>query len=62
MKAIALGDPFSHREKVAAKRSDEGLLRSSFALPRIRRIPSPAAFGDTRSLWERDAIDPREEK
>lgn len=44
-----VGDSFSHREKVAAKRSDEGSGASSIS----HRIPSPIAFGDTLSPRER---------
>ena len=43
------GASFSHGEKVPAKRADEGLRRIDIS----RSIPSPVAFGDTLSLWER---------
>jgi hypothetical protein len=43
------GVPFSHREKVPAKRADEGLRRINIS----RSIPSPVACDDTLSLWER---------
>jgi hypothetical protein len=45
-------ETFSHREKVAAKQPDEGMLRLSLATDFFRN-PSPVAFGDTLSLWER---------
>ena len=44
---------FSHREKVAAKHSDKGLLRQS----KERRTPSPVGFADTLSRWERVGAD-----
>ena len=50
---VGSGPPsFSHREKVAAEQPDEG-VRSETIDP--RRIPSPVAFGDTLSPWERGA-------
>ncbi len=44
---------FSHREKVPAKRADEGLSRIRTAQETDRRTPSPVAFGDTLSPRER---------
>jgi hypothetical protein len=46
VKASTGRDPFSHREKVAAKQPDEGMREKRVR----RRIPSPVAFGDTLSL------------
>ena len=48
-----LGETFSHREKVVAERPDEGMRHRMVAQNGRRRIPSPVAFGDTLSLWER---------
>ena len=47
--------PFSHREKVAAEQPDEGLRCWRLAQVWRPRSPSPVAFGDTLSLWERGA-------
>ena len=44
---------FSHREKVAAEQPDEGVGNPPDKRPSKRRNPSPAASGDTLSLWER---------
>jgi hypothetical protein len=38
---------------VAAKQPDEGMIGMMGCAKRTRRIPSPVAFGDTLSLWER---------
>jgi hypothetical protein len=49
MPTTATAHSFSQREKVPAKRADEGLPDPTSSASN----PSPVAFGDTRSLWER---------
>jgi cobyrinic acid a,c-diamide synthase len=49
------GKAFSHREKVAAEQPDEGMRSEANDL---RLNPSPVAFGDTLSLWERVGSSP----
>jgi hypothetical protein len=59
VKSAARAAPtFSHREKVAAKQPDEGMRRSQQSLSPCN--PSPVAFGDTLSLWERVDLHRRE--
>jgi cobyrinic acid a,c-diamide synthase len=50
VEAAERGRTFSHGEKVAAEQPDEG-VQSLAVTP--ERNPSPVAFGDTLSLWER---------
>jgi hypothetical protein len=45
--------PLFQRKKGAAEQPDEGVQRGKFAPGFRRHTPSPVAFGDTLSLWER---------
>ena len=50
-------DPFSQREKVAAKQPDEGMLRRCAVRTSVNAAsPHPSRFGGTLSLWERVAL------
>jgi cobyrinic acid a,c-diamide synthase len=51
--AARLAQTFSHGEKVAAEQPDEGMRRGRQSHIHDRSIPSPVAFGDTLSPWER---------